>query len=175
MPTCTAWRSMCRFQKPSSASSLNPLQNTHFLAESAFMMIRQFISKSHIHPSRALSLSGPYSRVYAKTVSSKSKQGHPSCQPVLPWVQTCYPQSTGLLGAELIWCKACLELHACISSEWYSVNIHIFKSSSGEERQIWEYMERRGGRVDHSDQLRDGSNEVAAASLAPPGPVPNVA
>ena len=131
MPTCTAWRSMCRFQKPSSASSLNPLQNTHSLAESAFMMIRQFISKSHIHPSRALSLSGPYSRVYAKTVSSKSKQGHPSCQPVLPWVQTCYPQSTGLLGAELIWCKACLELHACISSEWYSVNIHIFKSIWG--------------------------------------------
>jgi hypothetical protein len=36
-------------------------------------------------------------------------------------------------------------------------------------------MERRGGRVDHSDQLRDGSNEVAAASPAPPGPVPNVA
>ena len=125
MPTCTAWRSMCRFQKPSSASSLNPLQNTHFLAESAFMMIRQFISKSHIHPSRALSLSGPYSRVYAKTVSSKSKQGHPSCQPVLPWVQTWNPQSTGLLGAESIWCKACLERHACQSSEWLSGNITI--------------------------------------------------
>ena len=110
---------MCRFQKPSSASSLNPQQNTHSLAESAFMMIRQFISKGHIHPSRALSPSGPYSRVYAQTVPFESKQGHPSCQPVLPWVQTWYPQSTGLLGAELIWCKACLELHACI--------VHIFR------------------------------------------------
>ena len=37
---------------------------------------------------------------------------------------------------------------------------HI-KSSSGEERQIWEYLERRGGRVGHPDQLRDGSNAVA--------------
>ena len=44
------------------------------------------------------------------------------------------------------------------------------KSSSGEERQIWEYLERRGGRVGHPDQLRDGSNTVAAASPAPPGP-----
>ena len=40
----------------------------------------------------------------------------------------------------------------------------IFKSRSGEERQIWECLERRGGRVDHPDQLRDGSNAVAAAS-----------
>ena len=31
---------------------------------------------------------------------------------------------------------------------------NIFKSSSGEERQIWECQERRGGRVGHPDQLR---------------------
>ena len=48
--------------------------------------------------------------------------------------------------------------------------ILIFKSSSGEERQICECLEWRGGRVDHPDQLRDGSNAVAAASPAPPGP-----
>ena len=84
---------------------------------------------------------------------------------MLPLVCAWYPQSTtGLLGAESIWCKACLELHACLSSEWHSGNIPIFKSSSGEERQIWECLERRGGRVDHPDQLRDGSNAVAAAS-----------
>ena len=52
--------------------------------------------------------------------------------------------------------------------------ILIFKSSSGEERQICECLEWRGGRVDHPDQLRDGSNVVAAASPAPPGPVPMV-
>ena len=52
--------------------------------------------------------------------------------------------------------------------------IFIFKSSSGEERQICECLEWRGGRVDHPDQLRDGSNAVAAASPAPPGPVPMV-
>ena len=51
----------------------------------------------------------------------------------------------------------------------------IFKSRSGEERQIWECLERRGGRVGHRGRLRDGSNEVAAASPAPPGSVPNVA
>ena len=91
-------------------------------------------------------------------------------QPVLPWVQTWDPLSTGLLGAESIWCKACLEHHACSSSERRSVNMSIFKSSSGEERQICECLEWRGGRVDHPDQLRDGSNVVAAASPAPPGP-----
>ena len=52
-------------------------------------------------------------------------------QPVLPQVQTWDPQSTGLLGAESIWCKARLEHHACLSSEWHSVNMSIFKSSSG--------------------------------------------
>ena len=55
-------------------------------------------------------------------------------QPVLPWVKTWDPQSTGFLGAELIWCKDRLELHACLSSKWHSVNMSIFKSSSGEER-----------------------------------------
>ena len=37
----------------------------------------------------------------------------------------------------------------------------VFKSSSGEERQICECLEWRGGRVDHPDQFRDGSNVVA--------------
>ena len=75
-------------------------------------------------------------------------------QPVLPWVKTWDPQSTDFLGAELIWCKDRLELHACLSSKWHSVNMSIFKSSSGEERQIWECLEWRGGRVGHPDRLR---------------------
>ena len=48
-----------------------------------------------------------------------------------PWARTWYPQSTGLLGAESIWCKACLELHACSSSDRHSVNLSIFESSLG--------------------------------------------
>ena len=46
-------------------------------------------------------------------------------QPVLPQVQTWDPQSTGLLGAESIWCKARLEHHACLSSKWHSGNTRI--------------------------------------------------
>ena len=39
VPTCTAWRSSCRFQEPPAAISLNPQQNTLSLMESAIMMI----------------------------------------------------------------------------------------------------------------------------------------
>ena len=64
-----------------------------------------------------------------------------------------YPPSTGLpcLPTRFAWI---LSEPACLSSKWYSAHMPNIKSSSGEERQIWEYLERRGGRVGHPDQLR---------------------
>ena len=53
VPTCTAWRSRCRFQEPPAAISLNPQQNTHSLMESAMMTSqRLLITRNHYHPSR---------------------------------------------------------------------------------------------------------------------------
>ena len=75
--------------------------------------------------------SGSYSRFLPRLSPLESKRWHPSCQPALPWAQTWDPQSTGLLGAESIWCKACLERHACSSSEWLSVNIQYSNRALG--------------------------------------------
>ena len=86
MPTCTAWRSRCRFQEPPAAISLNPQQNTHSLMESAITMIFKWcpITISHNHPSRV-----PFRSilaVHAKTDSLEPRQWHTS-------VSQCYPGS----------------------------------------------------------------------------------
>ena len=86
-----------------------------------------------------------------------------------PGPKAWYPLSTGLpcfaYKVRLDPIRTCLSFFRMVLRTY----AHI-KSSSGEERQIWEYLEWRGGRVGHPDQLRDGSNAVAAASPAPPGP-----
>ena len=78
-----------------------------------------------------------------------------------PGQKAWYPPSTGLpclptrfTNPDPI--RTCLSFFQMVLRTY----AHI-KSSSGEERQIWEYLERRGGRVGHPDQLRDGSNAVA--------------
>ena len=66
------------------------------------------------------------------------------------------PLSTGLLNPDWSPPKAVLLL-VLVPVDFRMAlckYVHIFKSSSGEERQIWEYLERRGGRVGHPDQLR---------------------
>ena len=90
-----------------------------------------------------------------------------------PGQKAWYPPSTGLpclptrfTNPDPI--RTCLSFFQMVLRTY----AHI-KSSSGEERQICECLEWRGGRVDHPDQLRDGSNVVAAASPAPPGPKTN--
>ena len=133
-------------------------------------------------------ITGPYSLVYARSTCVISEQRQVCWakallhKPVPPlaktrwylrltvfaleshYQQVCSTQ-TGVLPEQCCCWFSCL-----LTSEWHSVNMSIFKSSSGEERQICECLEWRGGRVDHPDQLRDGSNAVAAASPAPPGP-----
>ena len=78
-----------------------------------------------------------------------------------PGQKAWYPPSTGLpclptrfTNPDPI--RTCLSFFQMVLRTY----AHI-KSSSGEERQIWEYLERRGGRVGHPDQFRDGSNAVA--------------
>ena len=93
-----------------------------------------------------------------------------------PFVSQCYPRSRHGIPNQ----QACLvQSQSGARLAWNIMPVYlpngtqkilIFKSSSGEERQIWEYLEWRGGRVGHPDQLRDGSNEDAAASPAPPCP-----
>ena len=55
MPTCTAWRLRCRFQRPPVAIDSNLQQNSPTLTESAIMMIFQWLFHiiNHYHPSRA--------------------------------------------------------------------------------------------------------------------------
>ena len=121
-PTCTAWRSWCRFQEPPATTILNPQQKTLSLMEPAIMMIYKWLPCNHNHPSQVLL--GSYSRFMAKLFLQSLVNGTLH-QPVLPLVHAWYPQSTGLLGAESIWCKARLEQHACLSSKWHSGNTHI--------------------------------------------------
>ena len=90
-----------------------------------------------------------------------------------PFISQCYPgvrhgipKKTGLLGAELIWCKACLECHACLSSEWHSVIKYPY-SNPAQGRSARFVSAWSGGEV----ETPGWSNVVAAASPAPPGPV----
>ena len=92
-------------------------------------------------------------------------QCYPGSRHGIPYQQACLVQSQS--GARLAW--NIMPVYLPNGTQ----EILMFKSSSGEERQICECLEWRGGRVDHPDQLRDGSNVVAAASPAPPGPKTN--